>query len=350
MAQKARFPMEILRVTQGYGYSVDGVSAYTYSHARSYALDLGGKDGGQDWLYAPCDIRCRRIYGNYNAMWFESTSPVLCADGVTRTIVIECIHMNNSDKNALGMYVGKVIPQGQRFYREGTAGNATGNHVHLEVGAGPFTGTGWHVEYSGGKAYWPINNRLMPHKVFFLGPDVKQVNPIYTWTIDKGEPPIITPDIGFTAVSNKLLNVYASNCEYFNTTSVNDPVGKLPQGGSYPCTAVSTAKKDGYDWAKFTMNGKTYYTALVQDGRCKVEEVTSPSAFSKGQRVFVSGTLFASSTAKNGTYKKGNYYWIYDGVESNGRYRVTNSASYVGKTPTSRYVSGYVAKSAMRKA
>lgn len=26
MAQKARFPMEILRVTQGYGYSVDGVS------------------------------------------------------------------------------------------------------------------------------------------------------------------------------------------------------------------------------------------------------------------------------------------------------------------------------------
>ena len=42
--QKVLFPMKVLRVSQGYGLPVDGVSVDTYSHTGSYALDLCGTD------------------------------------------------------------------------------------------------------------------------------------------------------------------------------------------------------------------------------------------------------------------------------------------------------------------
>lgn len=42
--ERARFPMEFLRVTQG---------PNTGSHAGSKAMDFGGKDTGCDAVYAP---------------------------------------------------------------------------------------------------------------------------------------------------------------------------------------------------------------------------------------------------------------------------------------------------------
>lgn len=158
--KKLYFPMETLRVTQGYGVAHDGVPASTYSHAGGYALDLGGKDGGADWLYAPCDMVVRRVYGSYNAVWFESLEEI---EGVGGTVVMLCIHMNNADKEALGIRIGKVFKAGEKCYREGMAGNVTGTHVHLELGKGPMKGTGWKEN---SKGVWVINNPLIPSEVF----------------------------------------------------------------------------------------------------------------------------------------------------------------------------------------
>ena len=215
--QNAKFPMEILRVTQGYGFSVDGVSAYTFSHSKQYALDLGGRDGGKDWLYAPFDCVVKRIYGIYNAVWFQSTDKVMCADGVARILVMMCIHMNNSDKRALGLYAGKRLAQGDRCYREGVAGYATGNHVHMEIGEGPFTGGGWHAEGS----QWVINNKLIPSKVLFVGQDVIMKNPVYKWTIEKKEPPVTPPSGTFTAVSGKEIEIRMPLVPGFNDEEEN---------------------------------------------------------------------------------------------------------------------------------
>ncbi|MBQ3008344.1 MAG: hypothetical protein IJD80_02040, partial [Oscillospiraceae bacterium] len=78
--QKCKFFMENLRVTQGYGRYYNGVVDFSsYSHTGSYALDLGGKDIGRDFAYAPCDVVVKRIYGEYNAVWFETLEEVMCA-------------------------------------------------------------------------------------------------------------------------------------------------------------------------------------------------------------------------------------------------------------------------------
>lgn len=167
---KLFFPMQTLRVTQGYGVAYGGVKANTYSHAGGYALDLGGSDGGADWLYAPCDMVVRRVYGSYNAVWFESLEEV---EGVGGTVILLCLHMNNADREALGIRVGKVFKAGEKCYREGMSGNVTGTHVHLEIGKGPMKGTGWKQNAQG---VWVINDPLVPSEVFRLKEDVRVLN------------------------------------------------------------------------------------------------------------------------------------------------------------------------------
>lgn len=170
------FPMEALRVTQGYGVVHDNVAADTYSHKGTYALDLGGADTGADWLVAPFACTVKRVYGTYNAVWFESDEvyePLGCK------LIMLCLHMNRADLKALGIAAGKHFALGERCYREGRAGNVTGTHVHLEIGKGPFTGTGWHKNARG---VWEINNKLIPNEIFRLCPDVKILNGHgYTW-------------------------------------------------------------------------------------------------------------------------------------------------------------------------
>ena len=182
---KMYFPMQTLRVTQGYGIAHDGVPANTYSHAGGYALDLGGADGGADWLYAPCDMVVRRTYGSYNAVWFESLEEI---EGVGSTVIMLCLHMNNADKEALGIKIGKVFKAGEKCYREGMSGNVTGTHVHLELGRGPMKGTGWKQNAQG---VWVINEPLVPSEVFVMKDDARVMDDggyAWRWKIAEFEP------------------------------------------------------------------------------------------------------------------------------------------------------------------
>ncbi len=177
--QKCKFFMEYMRVTQGYGRYEGGAVDYTsYSHTGSWALDLGGRDLGKDWAYAPCDIVVKRIYGEYNAVWFETLDKVLCADGKERKLVFLLLHIDNADRDDLGLAVGKIFRQGEKFYREGSAG-AIGNHIHLEVGEAPFYPTGWqktNIKDRTGSYVWKINKQLKPDEIFILGRDVIVMN------------------------------------------------------------------------------------------------------------------------------------------------------------------------------
>lgn len=80
----------------------------------------------------------------------------------------------------------------------------------------------------------------------------------------------------------------------------------------------------------FNENGAVVFTA---EKSCK-----------KGDKVTLKNTvLYASSTAKSGVKKSGAFY-LYDSVEVNGRYRITTKAGYCGRTPTGKYVTGWVEK------
>lgn len=86
---------------------------------------------------------------------------------------------------------------------------------------------------------------------------------------------------------------------------------------------------------------KAGYSVFDESGKAVF---TATKSLKKGDKVMLKNTvLYASSSAKSGTKKSGTFY-LYDGIEVNGRYRVTTKATFCGKKPISQYVTGWVNK------
>ena len=94
------------------------------------------------------------------------------------------------DNDVSNLFVGKVINRGERFYEEGTKGNASGNHVHMECGKGKFTGSGWHKNTAG---YWSINNGKNPTECLWIDDSITVLDS-YGYTFKKIEAEVVVPD------------------------------------------------------------------------------------------------------------------------------------------------------------
>jgi LysM repeat protein len=167
--EKALFPMRYLNVTQG----MNG----NYSHHGTLKIDVAGSGTGIDNVYAPYTGVIKKIYGENNSVWLESLNPVKYADGTEDYMTIIFAH----DNDITDLYVGKIIHQGEVFYQEGTAGNATGNHVQLNVGRGKFTGSGWAQNENG---QWVVTNEIEPPRALWLKDTTVVINNGgYNWKV-----------------------------------------------------------------------------------------------------------------------------------------------------------------------
>lgn len=132
------FGMHHLNISQS-GTLIDGQP--NLSHPN-YALDLCGSDTDIDFYYNKEDetfFFCTGAFGTRatgNTRFFvtcDSTGKqktVLCADGKERVVTLAMTH---SGKDFI---IGKLYAPNAVMYQEGTAGKATGNHIHLEVSEG----------------------------------------------------------------------------------------------------------------------------------------------------------------------------------------------------------------------
>jgi hypothetical protein len=165
--EKAKFPMPTMKITQGYNIG---------SHKGAYALDMAGEDAGIDWVLAPFTGTIKytissKSVGNW--YWFESDEEVLCANGEKTKLVMMIGH-----DNKMRHKVGDVIKQGEHLCCEGTSGNATGNHCHMEIGKGSYAGT-W---YKNSDGVYMIYNAVKPNE-YLCVPDnyVIENNGGYSW-------------------------------------------------------------------------------------------------------------------------------------------------------------------------
>ena len=159
--EKPVFPMEYLRITQGYNEG---------THVDSFAIDIAGKDYNISEVKAPFTGVIKKIFQNdANEVWLESKEMVEYPDGTIDFMNILFAHDNNIDS----LFVGKEIKKGEVFYHEGTKGNATGNHCHIECGKGKFIDNGWHKNNSG---YWSINNGKKPEECLWINDDIKIID------------------------------------------------------------------------------------------------------------------------------------------------------------------------------
>ncbi len=173
--EKPIFPAKTMRITQGYNEG---------THVDSYAIDNADIDYGISNIYAPFTGIIKKIYTNdANEVWLESIEPVEYPDGTIDYLTMMFAHANNIDH----LFVGKKINMGEIFYKEGTKGNVTGAHCHMECGQGKFTNNGWHKNNAG---YWSINNGKKPEECLWID-DTITIKESYSYNfrkIEKEEP------------------------------------------------------------------------------------------------------------------------------------------------------------------
>lgn len=170
--QRAYFPMEVINISQGYG-------ANSSTHKLSYALDLSGKDGGKDKIYAPFDCKITKLYqpkdtvNHANTVWITSTKKVLCPNGYYGYLTMSITHPSEISK----MRLGCTYKQGEVFCYEGTTGHASGNHIHLELAEGKHAG--WSKKKAGSYTEYVIDNKVKPEEYLFAYENAIIKNNIY---------------------------------------------------------------------------------------------------------------------------------------------------------------------------
>lgn len=144
---KRKFGMACLNITQGrFG---------GYSHANLNAYDLAGMDSGIDRWITWNDVEVIGIH-EYSKTGFANT---ICFYDSLNDITLAMTHVNTIPS---GCVVGKVYKSGETIYYEGTKGNATGNHIHLEIGQGRQTGK---TKING---VWQLQNLINIEDYFYL--------------------------------------------------------------------------------------------------------------------------------------------------------------------------------------
>lgn len=159
--EKPLYPSKNMRITQGYNEG---------THLYSYAIDQAGANTSIEAIYAPFTGIIKKIYQNdANEVWLESSDKVEYPDGTIDYMTILFAHNNDVSD----LFVGKKIYQNEKFYSEGTKGNVSGNHCHIECAKGKFTGSGWYKNDAG---YWSINNGKKPEECLWINDEIKIID------------------------------------------------------------------------------------------------------------------------------------------------------------------------------
>lgn len=167
--QRAFFPIKTISLSQAYG-------SLASTHKLSYALDLAGT---QD-VFAPFDCKITKLYQpkdtklHANTVWLTSTKKVLCPNGYYGYLTVSFTHPSEISV----MKLGTLYKQGAKICTTSKmTGNATGNHLHLEVAKGATAG--WSKKTSGTYSEYVILNKVKPEEYLFVREDATVTNDTY---------------------------------------------------------------------------------------------------------------------------------------------------------------------------
>lgn len=173
--QNCMFPLEIMYLTQG----EDTGS----THKGTYAMDFQGMYNASSRryrcpYYAPCDLELVAIAGSGSHSYaYTSLNEVNFIDGTTGYFTIVVAHDNTSYS------VGRRVMQGQELGKTGTYGQASGDHVHIEVKKGQYEGLEQN-QYG----YWRLKNANHLYDLLGVDDTLLLVTGGYNWQ-DFGTPP-----------------------------------------------------------------------------------------------------------------------------------------------------------------
>lgn len=252
--QLSYYPAPALRITG---------SEESATHKGTKCLDqaLNSTNAITDsWLYAPFDMKIWRIYAASNGLFVTSVEPVQTPTFVDH-VSFYIGHMNDADFLPMNYAVGQVIKQGQKFYRQGIKGFASGAHVHLNFGRGTFTGNGWAKNLDGN---WGLTTTLGETHIWettylkagtpkFVGTTAASG---YPWVYEPTPAPMKAVSDMSIVTSDVVVNIRWKPSTKFAA------IGKIPVNTKVSISEQSVSEADGFNWVKLSgsYNG---YAAMV---------------------------------------------------------------------------------------
>lgn len=144
-------PFTDMYITNG---SNEGVS-----HKGTKAMDVRGIEKGVRCPYfAPCTLKCLKIYPTSGQIMWQSINKVRLTSGKIDYITIMTAH-----DDSVNSFIGQVVNQGKQMGNMGNKGNSTGVHCHIEVSLG--TDTTWKKNAYGNYCF---NNEIEFEEAFFM--------------------------------------------------------------------------------------------------------------------------------------------------------------------------------------
>lgn len=172
MKEYAIYPFDTMRITQRHD---EGNHLAHWKPTANYMdkpWDEAGKDGGRDYFVAKNEYKIVEKSGSqkygYNVR-IETTHKVYIPYKEEAAILeVTLTHLNYDDWSKLSN--GQIIKVGQRLMREGTSGQASGNHFHITANIGKYYGF---FENSNGKYCFTYEKSLLPDEAYYIDGSVK---------------------------------------------------------------------------------------------------------------------------------------------------------------------------------
>ena len=156
--------------------------------------------------------------------------------------------------------------------------------------------------------------------------------------------------------SNKywLDNYVDDDCKRKYDTWLAQWSDKATYGGNYGIWQYSSQGEiDGISGRVDLDESYKDYSLIIKsnglNGFSGLEPVKDNKSYSPRMMVSLSNTpIYVSATTKTPATRKSGTFYIYDGIEVNGRYRITTSPTRAGKKPIGENVTGFINKSDIR--
>lgn len=300
--EKAYFPMKYYNLTQGYLNSS--------THQGTYALDTAGKDTGKDDIYAPFSCKVTKKYvkaGHAYTIWLTSLDKVLCANGQEEYLTMMIVH----PEDIANLQVGQTFKQGELVCHEGKTGNASGNHLHMELGLGT---CGWHKNSQG---VYMIDNAIKCEEYLFLKKDTIIKNDIYkgkkySFQIEDEitnplEPSPNNLGIKYTTTDLNERTGPGTNYPIVNSLSVNTAVRVYEINGSW--ARIETGMWVSNNFLTSSKPSKHYKSMEVYN--CQSLNVRQNYNNGKILKSIPVNTVVSVLEEKNGWTKIGQNAWVY---------------------------------------
>lgn len=167
------FPLEYMYMSQDEGGN--------YSHLYTYSIDFLGYDAnGRVYhcpYYAPCSCKCVQVSNSGgNSRCYTSLNKVHWPDGTFDYVTFNMVHDNNPISS-----LNDTFTQGDLIGHTGTAGNVTGDHLHLNVAKGSYQGF-----YDVGTGHYQLRNSKHIYNAMYVNDTVIRQGYGHNWRVFQG--------------------------------------------------------------------------------------------------------------------------------------------------------------------